>query len=175
MFHAILFFVSQPSPDRMLQARLFSYVDTHRHRLGANFNQIPINCPYASKVTNNQRDGAFAINGNGGGGPNYAPNSHPKSLTNPATVPSAAIAKFNVTGQVGRFTHSHPNSDFEQPGLFWRNVLKPDERTRLVENIVGSLSGARKEVQARMVEIFTKVDPAYGKAVSEGLAKKSNL
>lgn len=33
----------EPSPDRMLQARLFSYTDTHRHRLGANYLQIPIN------------------------------------------------------------------------------------------------------------------------------------
>lgn len=26
----------EPSPDKMLQGRLFSYTDTHRHRLGAN-------------------------------------------------------------------------------------------------------------------------------------------
>jgi len=40
----------EPSPDKMLQARLFSYADTHRHRLGVNYQQIPVNCPYASKV-----------------------------------------------------------------------------------------------------------------------------
>ena len=40
----------EPSPDKMLQGRLFSYPDTHRHRLGGNYDQIPINCPYASKV-----------------------------------------------------------------------------------------------------------------------------
>jgi len=34
----------------MLQARLFSYADTHRHRLGVNYQQIPVNCPYAAKV-----------------------------------------------------------------------------------------------------------------------------
>ncbi len=32
----------------MLQGRLFSYVDTHRHRLGANYAQIPVNCPLRS-------------------------------------------------------------------------------------------------------------------------------
>ena len=36
----------EPSPDKMLQGRLFSYNDTHRHRLGTNFDQIPVNCPY---------------------------------------------------------------------------------------------------------------------------------
>lgn len=48
----------EPSPDKMLQGRLFSYVDTHFHRLGTNYMQLPINCPYRTKVTNNQRDGA---------------------------------------------------------------------------------------------------------------------
>jgi catalase len=113
-------------------------------------------------VTNQQRDGQMVVNGNGGAAPNYYPNTHAKNQSNPEVVKAAAIARHQVTGQVGRFTHSHPNSDWEQPGLFWRQVLKPDERARLVENITGSLSGARKEVQARMVEVFTKVDPAYG-------------
>lgn len=33
------------------QGRLFSYDDTHRHRLGANFVHLPINCPYRYTVT----------------------------------------------------------------------------------------------------------------------------
>jgi catalase len=45
----------EASPDKMLQGRLFSYADTHRHRLGANYLQIPVNCPY--KTRNYQRDG----------------------------------------------------------------------------------------------------------------------
>jgi len=165
----------EPSPDRMLQARLFSYTDTHRHRLGANYLQIPINCPYASRVTNQQRDGAFAVTGNGGSAPNYMPNTHAKSLANPAEVPAAALSKFHVSGTVGRFTHDHPNSDWAQPGIFFREVLDTAARERLVNNIVGSLSGARKEVQQRMVDVFTRVDKDYGRMVQEGLKKKANL
>ena len=56
----------EPSPDKMLQGRLFSYPDTHRHRLGANFEQIPINCPYRARVHNGQRDGPMRIDGNQG-------------------------------------------------------------------------------------------------------------
>ena len=33
------------SPDKMLQARLFSYGDAQRYRLGVNFNHIPVNAP----------------------------------------------------------------------------------------------------------------------------------
>ena len=59
----------------MLQGRLFSYPDTHRHRLGANYDQIPVNCPYKARVANMIRDGPMCINGNQGGAIHYEPNS----------------------------------------------------------------------------------------------------
>jgi catalase len=65
----------EPSNDKMLQGRLFSYPDTHRHRLGSNFDQIPINCPYRARVANYQRDGFMTVNGNQGNAANYEPNS----------------------------------------------------------------------------------------------------
>ena len=34
-----------PSPDRMLQGRLFAYGDAHRYRLGVNHTRLPINAP----------------------------------------------------------------------------------------------------------------------------------
>lgn len=61
--------------DKMLQGRLFSYPDTHRHRLGANYEQIPINCPYRAKIKNMIRDGPMRVDGNGGSDVNYEPNS----------------------------------------------------------------------------------------------------
>jgi catalase len=39
------------SPDRMLQARLFSYGDAQRYRLGVNFNHIPVKAPCARTGT----------------------------------------------------------------------------------------------------------------------------
>jgi catalase len=46
----------EPTADPVLQSRLFSYPDTHRHRLGANYQQLPVNAPLAP-VANFQRDG----------------------------------------------------------------------------------------------------------------------
>ncbi|KAG5875427.1 hypothetical protein JTB14_005325 [Gonioctena quinquepunctata] len=60
------------SQDKMLQGRLFAYGDTHRHRLGPNHLQLPVNCPF--KVRNYQRDGPMCLN-NQGSAPNYFPNS----------------------------------------------------------------------------------------------------
>jgi catalase len=89
----------EPSPDKMLQGRLFSYADTHRHRLGVNYLNIPVNCPYATRVSAYQRDGAMAIDGNGKGSPNYFPNS----FGGPQPVGASPSAYDTVSGEVRRY------------------------------------------------------------------------
>jgi catalase len=60
--------------DPLLQARLFSYVDTQLTRLGGpNFHQIPINRPHAP-VNDMLRDGFHQDAVHGGAAP-YRPNS----------------------------------------------------------------------------------------------------
>ena len=44
----------------MLLARLFSYADAHRARLGVNYEQIPVNAPVAP-VNTYSKDGAMRI------------------------------------------------------------------------------------------------------------------
>ena len=90
----------EPSPDKMLQGRLFSYPDTHRHRLGANYTQIPINCPYAARVLTHQRDGPAAVNGNYGAAPNYFPNTVQGVKSSP-DIPDAT--KVTVSGVAGHY------------------------------------------------------------------------
>ena len=60
----------EPSADPVLQSRLFSYPDTQRHRLGVNYQQIPVNAPLRA-FNPYLRDGAMAVNGNFGANPNY--------------------------------------------------------------------------------------------------------
>lgn len=158
----------EASLDRMLQGRLFSYPDTHRHRLGPNYLQLPINCPYACNVRTHQRDGAMTVI-NPGAGPNYYPNS----MDGVEVVPEAKIQAFPTQATADRHQYKVTLDDFAQPGEFYRKVLKEDERARLISNIVGHLSAARKDIQARQVEVFTKVDKDYGRRVAEGLAKKA--
>ena len=88
----------EPSPDKMLQGRLFSYPDTHRHRLGANYTQIPINCPYAARVLTHQRDGPAAVNGNYGAAPNYFPNSIQGVKSSPDIPDATKVAVSGVAG-----------------------------------------------------------------------------
>ncbi|MGA5989244.1 catalase, partial [Escherichia coli] len=50
----------EPSEDRLLQGRIFSYSDTQMYRLGANHQQIPVNRPLV-KVNNNNQEGFMNV------------------------------------------------------------------------------------------------------------------
>ncbi|RUS34001.1 catalase [Jimgerdemannia flammicorona] len=157
------------SEDRMLQGRLFSYPDTHRHRLGPNYLQIPINSPYRVKggVANHQRDGPMTVNGNQGSAPNYEPNSF-QTGPREQNIKGASLA-VAVSGFTGRFTYELTDDDFVQAGNLYR-VMSPGERDNLINNIVGHLKNANSTIQKRQVANFKRANAEYGKRVEEGLA-----
>ena len=132
----------EPTADKMLQGRLFSYPDTHRHRLGPNYQQIPVNCPYRTRVANGQRDGFMSVNGNQGSSRNYEPSSFGGHAANETYKQSS----FKVTGLAQRYKPSHPNDDFAQPGALFRKVMSAEARTNLINNIIGHLKNAHRDV-----------------------------
>jgi catalase len=154
-----------PSADKMLQGRLFSYHDTHLHRLGPNYQLLPINAARGAAVANYQRDGAMRSDSNGGSAPNYSPNS----FGGPASDPRAGDPPFQVSGRAARSEYDYPNDDFVQAGNLYRDVMTPQDRDHLVSNIVGHLGGAQKRIQLRQCAVFYKADPEYGARVAEGL------
>uniref|UniRef100_A0AAX7SDW5 Catalase n=1 Tax=Astatotilapia calliptera TaxID=8154 RepID=A0AAX7SDW5_ASTCA len=158
----------EPSPDKMLQGRLFSYPDTHRHRLGANYLQIPVNCPFRARVANYQRDGPMCMHDNQGGAPNYYPNS----FSAPETQPQFMESKFQVSADVARY-NSSDEDNVTQVRTFYTQVLNEEERQRLCQNLAGSLKGAQLFIQKRMVENLKAAHPDYGNRV-ETLLKKYN-
>ncbi len=153
------------SPDKMLQSRVFSYHDTHIHRLGPNYNLIPVNAPKNAPENSYQRDGLMRVDANGEAGPNYWPNS----FGGPEPDPKAAEPPFEISGQAGHYAFTFPNDDFVQAGNLYRNVMKEEDREHLVGNIVDHLGGAQKRIQLRQTAIFYKADPEYGRRVAEGL------
>jgi len=156
----------EPSCDKVLQARLFSYSDTHRHRLGPNYLQIPVNCPYRTSVSNSQRDGFMTVTDNQAGVPNYFPNS----FSGQYTAPETAIHKFCLKGEVARW-ESGDDDNFTQASQFWNKTLNADERKRLIVNMLGSLKDAADFIQERAIKNFTQVSPDLGQALRDGLRK----
>uniref|UniRef100_A0A8C6MLZ9 Catalase n=1 Tax=Nothobranchius furzeri TaxID=105023 RepID=A0A8C6MLZ9_NOTFU len=156
----------EPSPDKMLQGRLFSYPDTHRHRLGANYLQLPVNCPYRARVANYQRDGPMCITDNQGGAPNYFPNS----FSAPEAHPRFLESRFKVSPDVARYNSANEDNT-TQVRAFYTQVLNDEERQRLCENLAGSLKAAQLFIQKRMVEHLKDVHPDYGNKVQALLDK----
>lgn len=160
----------EPSPDKMLQARLFSYPDTHRHRLGTNYQQIPVNMP--KKTDNYQRDGPMTVNDNGSNRPNYFPNS----FYGPRPDTMASMHSDSLTGDVGR-EESGDEDNFSQCRSFFRNVLDQGARERLTSNIAGHMVNASEPIRIRALANFASVDPEYGRMISvkmSALLKEEN-
>ena len=154
-----------PSPDKMLQARLMSYADTHLHRVGVNHHQIPVNKPRCP-VMNYIRDGEGATAENYGSAPNYWPNSIP---TAPKPDPSFADPAWKLGETiVDRFDSTVDHDDFTQPGNLYR-MFDDAHRDRLTRRIAGGLGQARKEVQMRQLCHFFRADEDYGKRVAKHL------
>ena len=152
------------APDKMLQARAVFYHDAHLHRLGPNYDLLPINAPKAARA-NYQRDGAMRTDANGGPGPNYWPNS----FGGPAPDPKAGEPDFEFSGTVGRKPYPKTEDDFVQPGNLYRKVMDDTAREHLVGNIVAHLGGAQKRIQLRQSALFFKADKEYGTRVANGL------
>ncbi len=154
-----------PSYDKMFQARIFGYHDTHRHRLGPNYHLIPVNAPRGTAGWNYQRDGAMRTDGNGGGLPNYWPNS----FGAPGPDSSKALPPVDVTGTADRHAIELADADFIQAGDLYRRVMTDTDRAHLIGNIVGHLRNAMQRIQLRQTALFWKVDEDYGRRVAEGL------
>jgi len=152
------------SADKLLQGRVFSYADTQRHRLGANYLQLPVNRPLAP-VDNNQRDGAMQYAPYGGGTVNYEPNTLAGGM--PREAPAAPDEDYRLEGAVLRKKIGLTN-DFEQAGQLYRSFSKV-QQAHLVDNIAASLGKADKPIQKRMLANLAQADPALGRRVAKAL------
>jgi catalase len=154
-----------PSPDKMLQGRLFAYGDAHRYRLGINHTLLPVNRPRATAAHNYGRDGYMRFDGNGGRAKNYEPNS----FGGPSQTNQPLYAALEVHGLAAPHEwERHPeDNDFVQAGNLYR-VMSEEEKQRLVANIAASLARvSREDIIQRCVGYFREADKDYG----DGLVK----
>jgi len=151
------------SPDKMLQARLFSYGDAQRYRLGVNFNQIPVNAPKCP-LHAYHRDGAMRVDDNGGGTIGYAPNS----LGEWADSPKVKEPPLALEGTATHWDHRIDDDHYSQPGALFR-LMTPSQRQVLFENTARSIHGASTAIKNRHIANCTKADPAYGAGVAAAI------
>lgn len=152
------------SPDKMLQARIFSYADAHRYRLGTHYESLPINAPKCP-VNHYHKDGKMRYIPNF---PNPDAYYEPNSFDGPTQNPDFAEPPLKISGDAARYNHREGNDDYGQPrGLF--NLFDEGQKARLFSNIAESMQDVPDNVTERQLTLFDRVDPAYGKGVRKAL------
>jgi catalase len=144
----------EPSEDRLLQGRMFSYADTQLYRLGANHQQLPINQPKVAVFNYNQ--GGVGNVGNTKSDINYQPNYQ--------EVTEDAKARRSTTALTGNVQQQAIDKqlNFAQAGDVYR-AFTEQERSNLIRNLSGDLGAVtNKQTQHKMLSHFYKADAEYG-------------
>ncbi|MDL2316137.1 catalase [Desulfovibrio sp. OttesenSCG-928-A18] len=150
------------SPDKMLQGRLFSYHDTHLHRLGPNYHLIPVNQPKNGAARNYQRDG-FHDTSAAGAGPNFWPNSQGGPAPQPVIEPPVPYA-----GDADRHVQAVADIDYKQPAVMYNKVMGDYEREQLVTNVSNHMNGGvDQRIKERSLVMFWKMEPDCAKRIAQ--------
>lgn len=160
------------SDDPLLQGRIFSYFDTHLHRLnGPNFHELPINrpvCPFH----NQQRDGQHRLQIDSTVA-NYEPNSisgnWPREVAEAAQGGGFATYGEAVSGNKIRERSASFADYYSQPRLFWLSQTPAEQ-----DHIVGAFSFelgkvSRIYIRERVLDLLTRVDRDLAKRVAANL------
>src|SRR5882762_5996854 len=153
------------SPDKMLQARVFSYADAHRYRLGTHYEALPVNAPRCP-VHHYHKDGPMRFFDNNTKNPDayYEPNS----FNGPKEDRRFAEPPLPLHGDADRYNHRDGNDDYTQPGNLFR-LFDAGQKQRLFDNIAAAMQGVPDTIKRRQIALFAKCDPAYGAGVARAV------
>jgi len=156
------------SPDKMLQARVFSYADAHRYRLGTHYEALPVNAPRCP-VHHYHKDGPMRFFDNNTKNPDayYEPNS----FNGPQEDRRFAEPALALHGNADRYDHRDGNDDYTQPGNLFR-LFDAEQRQRLFSNVAAAMQGVPEEIKRRQIALFAKCDPAYGAGVADAVKRE---
>ncbi|WP_136064664.1 catalase [Modicisalibacter radicis] len=155
------------SPDKMLQARVFSYADAHRYRLGTHYEALPVNQP-RSPVHHYHKDGPMRFFAN-----NPQPDAYyePNSFGGPQERPDVLEPPLPLEGDADRHDHRLGNDDFSQPRALFL-LFDEGQRQRLFGNIADHMAGVPSFIVDRQLALFDRVHPDYGKGVRAAIEAK---
>ncbi len=151
------------SPDRLLQARIFSYGDAQRYRLGVNHHQIPVNKPRV-KAHSYHRDGLMRVDGNYGSTLGYEPNSYGEWQEQPRFKEPP----LDLAGAADHWNHREDEDYYSQPRALFHLMSKQQQQV-LFKNTARNMGDAPRMVKIRHITNCYKCDPAYGEGVAKAL------
>ncbi|AVS70524.1 catalase [Paracidovorax avenae] len=148
----------EPSEDRLLQGRVFSYADTQLYRVGTNGLSLPVNRPRVA-VNNGNQDGTLNT-GHTASGVNY----EPSRLEPRPQDPTARYSQLPLTGTTQQAKIAK-EQNFKQAGDLYRSYGKKEQQD-LIQSFGESLAGADAESKHIILSFLYKADPEYGTGVA---------
>ena len=163
------------SPDKMLMARVFSYPDAQRNRIGTNYNQLPVNQPVASEVRNYQHEGGMRYQFSDAVARTYAPNSY----DGPSADPSRAVeGGWSTDGALMRAAQTlhRDDDDFGQAGSLYRDVFDDSAKERFHEVLIGQYGALTVDrIRERFLWYWTQVDADLGRELSAAVGATARV
>ncbi|XPP26677.1 MAG: catalase [Leucobacter sp.] len=152
------------SPDKMLLARVFSYPDAQRYRVGTNYNELPVNAPVAP-VHGYSQDGAARHGFKPASAPVYAPNSFGGPIADEARAGNGSWESDGALVRAAATLHAE-DDDFGQAGTLYREVFSDAAKARFLDTITGAVGGVKsEEIRDRAIQYWTNVDAGLGQAL----------
>ncbi|AYJ78743.1 catalase [Aliarcobacter cryaerophilus] len=151
------------SPDKMLQARIFSYPDAQRYRVGTHYEMLPVNRPIVEVNTYNL-DGSMNFDIKEPTKAFYEPNS----FDGPVEDKSYLEPDLDVGDIAKRYDHRVGNDDFSQPRALFL-LMSNSQKEQLFSNIKDAMAGVPRDIVDRQIALFEKVHPDYAAGVKKAL------
>src|SRR5574344_1438932 len=151
------------SPDKMLQARIFSYPDAQRYRVGTHYGMLPVNRPIVEVNTYNL-DGSMNFEIKEPTKAYYEPNSFDGAVEDK----SYAEPAFAIGDYADRYDHRVGNDDFSQPRALFL-LMSNNQKEQLFSNIKDAMAGVPRDIVDRQIALFEKVHPDYAAGVKKAL------
>ena len=155
------------SPDKMLQARIFSYADAHRYRVGTHYEMLPVNRPKVP-VHTYHADGPMRFDPPKSTDAYYEPNS----FGGPVQDARFSEPPLRISGDAARYNHRDGNDDYTQPGDLFR-LMTHEQQQRLFKNVAAAMAGVPGEIVQRQLVHFHRADPRYADGVARALGVKN--
>ncbi|XXH01684.1 hypothetical protein Hte_008045 [Hypoxylon texense] len=161
------------SPDPLLQFRCFFYRDAQYHRVGVNFHQIPVNCPFqAQSFSSLNFDGQMRVDANHGGNKPYTPNSFAHKFRPDAAEPAYVVSD-SICSRKSHFWHEGKKNDYAQATELWRRVMTEKERKNTCYNTAKLLKLVRYPlIQKKYLAQIYNIAPEWSQGVYDMLPKK---
>ena len=151
------------SPDKMLQARIFSYPDAQRYRVGTHYEDLPVNRPIVEVNTYNL-DGSMNFDIKEPTKAFYEPNSFDGPIEDKSYLePDLAVGDI-----AKRYDHRVGNDDFSQPRALFL-LMSNSQKEQLFSNIKDAMAGVPRDIVDRQIALFEKVHPDYASGVKKAL------